>query len=142
MSSELSNKIGILKGSRTSAEIVKNADVSRETFRKIERGESVKLSTIKKIADYLEASPEQWSQLVIAWIKLEIGPEDARHIQLSHESNVINDKAADSEQILQLAKQLDTSDRRQIILAMTRPEVRRSLPAINALYDTVKRKGK
>ncbi len=140
MSSELSHKISILKADRTSAEIVKNADVSRETFRKIERGESVKLSTIKKIADYLKASDEQWRQLVIAWIKLEIGPEDSRHIHLSHETTAINDKLADSEQILQLASQLDSSDRKQIILAMTRPEVRRSIPAINALYDTVKRK--
>lgn len=139
MSSELAYTIGKLKGDRTSTEIVKRAGVSRETFRKIELGESVKLSTIKKIADFLGASQDQWWQLVISWIKLEIGAEASRHIHISHSATPTSHKDADCEQILEMVRQLDAHDRKQITLAMARPAVIRTLPALNALYATVKR---
>jgi transcriptional regulator with XRE-family HTH domain len=142
MSSELSHQISLLKGHHTSAEIVKGADVSKETFRKIERGEPVKLSTLRKIANFLKATDAQWGKLVEAWIKLGVGPEEARHLRFHYHSQELRDDASDSEQIAQLAKQLNPTERKQIILAITRPEVRRSLAAINSLYDNVRQKGR
>ena len=138
--SELANLIKLLRGNKTAADIVRNADVSRETFRKIEAGEVVKLSTIKKISDYLGADQGQWHDLIIAWCRMQIPKEDVRHIQFIHGGGAMNDSTSDSEQILKLALQLDTQDRKQIIKTMTRPEVMRSLPSINNLWETVKRR--
>ena len=58
--SELSAILSLLKGNRTTQEIVNGADLSRETFRKLERGQGVKLSTLRDIASYLKLTRPQW----------------------------------------------------------------------------------
>ena len=139
MSSELAHRISLLKGNRSSADIVKGADVSRETFRKIERGESVKLSTVLKIAEFLDADKTQRNEIVVAWFKLEAGDE-AKHIRFTFENSALSDKSDEAAQIASLVSQLDTMDRKQIIMALTRPEVRRVLPSLNSLHDSLKRR--
>lgn len=130
-----------MKGRRTTAEIIKGADVSRETFRKIERGQLVKVPTLKKICDYLGADKQQWSEILAAAMKLKIG-NDARHLNISYGKTPNKQDQSDRDQVVNLVEQLDEFDRQQIIMAMMRPQVRSCLPSINKLYDQLKKIGK
>lgn len=138
VSTELSNRIKLLKGDRTTADIVKGANVSRETFRKIERGDTVKLSTLMDIADFLDADDQQRTGLVIAWVKIEIGPH-AKQVQLSTSNAALHDGSDEAKEIQSIVAELSAFDRKQVMLVMTRPEVRRVLPALNALYDHLRK---
>jgi transcriptional regulator with XRE-family HTH domain len=79
--SELSNKIKLLRGDRSAEDIAKEVGVSRESFYRIERGGSVKLSTLKQIATALRVPESDWLELLVAWLKSEAGP-DARKLWL------------------------------------------------------------
>src|SRR5258707_1226791 len=132
--SELSHLVRVFKGDKPTSAILKGADVSRETFRKIDHGQSVKLATLRSISKYLRLSQDQWRQIVMAWVKLEIG-SDARHIQLVQTADALHGRADKSHQIQNVAAQLEPSDQKQVLLAMSRPEVRRLLHALNDFYE-------
>lgn len=74
------------KGNRTSAEVIAGAKISREIFRKIERGQSVKLKTLRAISNFLGLNQADWLTLVIAWVRLETG-DDSRWIEISSRIN-------------------------------------------------------
>jgi transcriptional regulator with XRE-family HTH domain len=133
----LSRQITLLKGNRTTAEIIRGADVSRETYRKLERGMSVKLDTLMNIADYLDVTEDQRTNLVNAWVELEIG-KHARHISIRPSAVSNTAELKDAQEIQSILKQLSPYDRQQLILAMVRPEVRRAIPALNKLHDNLK----
>ena len=140
MSNELSTLIATYKGNHTSAELIAGAKISRETFRKIERGQSVKLKTLNAIAVFLDLDHSAWIKLVIAWMRIEAG-DDAKWIELTARQTAnLKEEGPDGieTEITKLVTQLSASDRRQIVLTIARPEVRRTLPAINALYDTLR----
>jgi len=135
---DLSVLIRRLKGRRSTAEVVRGAGVSRETFRKIERGQTVKLDTLKAIADSLNVSNEAWRQLVIGWIKAEIG-QHACGISFAltseaHEASPRYLSPAESG-LLQQLEHLNQDEKIEANKALQRKEVIAFLPAINELID-------
>lgn len=114
---ELAHKLSLLKGKRTSAEIIKGAKISRETFAKIQRGHTVKLSTLKSIADFLGASRQQWLELVIAWINEEIG-EDAKYLQIFPLDLPRSGVSDDAKKLIELLEPFSSSDRHQIVICL------------------------
>lgn len=136
--SELSAKIEGLKGELTTQEVISLAKVSRETFRKIERGESVKLSTLRAIARALKASESAWLDLLVAWLKKEAGDEKNKIWIEPREKDfatVHDDVTSQSARALMLFGDLNAAERAEIIKAMERPEVRGCLPAINRVWE-------
>jgi transcriptional regulator with XRE-family HTH domain len=136
--SELSNKIKLLRGDRSAEDIAKEVGVSRESFSRIERGGSVKLSTLKQIATALRVPESDWLELLVAWLKSEAGP-DARKLWLEPREttpSVLRDKG-DNEagRAMMLFNSLNPAERQEIMKAMERPEVRRCLPAINRVWE-------
>lgn len=107
----------MLKGKRTSAEVVEGAKISRETFGKIQRGDTVKLTTLKSIAVFLGASRQQWLELVIAWIKEEIGDE-AKYLQIHPLSAPRVEGSEDASKINELLASFSESDRHQIVICL------------------------
>lgn len=134
--SELSAKISEFKGQRQTSEIIESAGISRQTFRKIELGDSVKLSTLRAISNAIGATDEQWLELLVAWLKNEAGTE-ARKIWIESRA----DKAKESHQpsgtarAMMAFEQLNAGEREQILLAMQRKEVIACLPAINRVWE-------
>lgn len=135
--SELSSKLAALKGKRTTKEIIGLAEISRETFRKVERGEAgVKLSTLKAIADALGVSQDQWTDLVAAWLKVEAGEEAHRlSIKPKHPSDVGQTESSQVAHAAILFQQLNAAERQEILKAMERKEVRNCLPSINRVWE-------
>lgn len=136
--SELSARLAALKNHVQTAEIIKLAGVSRETFRKIERGDSVKLKTLHQIAKALKADEEQWIELVIAWLKTEAGPAAAKiWIQSKTPSTLKDARESQSTQALMLFETLNAADRAEVIKTMQRKEVITCIAAINRVIDRI-----
>jgi len=135
--SELSSKLAVLKGSKRTTEILSAAKVSYETFRKIERGQSVKLKTLRRIADALNVTDAEWLDMVVAWLKTEAG-RDAQKLSIRPREghSALHDAAVDKlARATDLFQQLNSQDAEEIIKAMQRPEVRACLVAINQVWE-------
>lgn len=134
--SELSHLIKAFQGNYTNAQVLAGAGVSRETYRKLQCGTSVKLSTLRDISRFLKLDESKWRQLVIAWIRLEIGP-DAKHIHIEPSPHPIRERDDQSREICTLAAQLSLQDQKHVLKAITRPEVLRVLPSLNHLHEQI-----
>lgn len=136
--SELSAKLAGLKSGRKTTEVLEFVKVSRQTFRRIERGESVKLSTLKAIATAFKVTDTEWLDLLVAWLKTEAG-YDARKLWIEpKDSSVSALRDIDAGQVARatmLFSELTHADRIEITKAMQRSEVRACLPAINRVWE-------
>lgn len=133
--SELSARIADLKGTRPTSEIISAAKVSRQTFRKIELGESVKLSTLRQIADAIGANEQQWAELLAAWLSAEAGGE-SRLLWIHPRGEAFSEsKDSPAARALMLFEQLNAADRQHVLKTMQRKEVLACLPAINRVWE-------
>jgi transcriptional regulator with XRE-family HTH domain len=136
--SQLSGRLAALKGSQKTSDIIAKANVSRETFRKIERGEAVKLSTLRQIAKALHVSEEEWLDLLIAWIQTEVG-KDSHYLWIETKESGhsrLHDATADqTAKAMMLFQELNHTDRLEIIKAMQRPEVMACIRGINGVWE-------
>ncbi len=130
--------LSLFKGHHSTQAIAKGADISRETFRKLERGTQIKLSTLRAIATYLKLSHAQWLALLTAWIKAEVGP-DSQHLEIFvHADDSAKGQARrELKTIQELSAQLPAAERQQIILALSRPQVRKCLPLLEQLHHAL-----
>jgi transcriptional regulator with XRE-family HTH domain len=140
--SKLADLINPLKGDRTTADIVEGAGVSRETLRRIDLGQCVKLSTLHDIARFLGADETRWAQMVVAWmeleIELELGPEMRRRLKFGYEPE--QPRNEDDDEIREgtaLLRQLSKSDRGQFLQVMRRAEALPVIAALNATCDSL-----
>ena len=120
------------KGNRTTQDVCKGTGVSRETMRKIERGQPVKLSTLNRIADYFKVPSNDREKLLRACTNLRHG-RDVRSITPKRDWTRSRDPQAD--EILNIASQLSADERKHFLLAMTRPAIRKIIPLLNSIHD-------
>lgn len=134
--SELSARLSQIKGQRQTKEIIESAGISRETFRRIERGETVKRETLREISNALGATREQWLDLLAAWLMIEAG-QDAPSIWIEPKASGELKDATRNQTALatMLFQQLNAEERQQVMKAMQRKEVLSCLPAINQVWE-------
>lgn len=138
--SELSNKIRLLRGDISAEEAGRRVGLSRESFYRMERGGSVKLATLRQLAQGLAVSESDWLDLLVAWLRQEAGQDAGKLIIDTQAMSPLKDASeSQSARALALFNQLNAEDRHQVLLLLQRPELRRSLPALNKLYDTLKK---
>lgn len=138
--SELSSQLAKLKGNRTTKEIIKAARCSRETFRRIERGDSVKLCTLQTIATTLGATKSEWITMAANWARHELESgigADANAICIKLATD--NTKPKEQTKAMHLFTSLPHEQRVQIVKTMERPAVIKMLPAIHAVFDAAKK---
>lgn len=129
----LSDQIGALRGSSTFSEFSKKTKVNRQTLTELERGESVKLSTLKLIAENCGISQMEWIYLLIGWIRAEIGDENFSLLTVSPamlpwaSGHTPTPKAL----FTRIFAALSDNEQRQILATMLRKPVRSCLPALN-----------
>lgn len=136
--SELSAKITALKGSRKTSDLLAGTEISRGSFRALELGKSVKLSTLREIAALLGADEAQWIDLLVAWLKHEAGGDEEKlWIEPKAASTSVLHGVEESQvaRAMMLFKNLNAADRMEITKAMKRAEVRACLPAINSVWE-------
>lgn len=136
--SELANKIKLLRGDLSAEDAAKKCGISRESFYRIERGGTVKLDTLRQMAAGFEMKGADWIGLLVAWLRNETGP-DERFVYIEpksrNRSELTDRENSQIELAMTLFKALPPADRKEIIHAMERPEVRACLPAINQTWE-------
>lgn len=137
--SELANKIKTLRASQPQIEFAKRAGLSLRTICKLEAGELVRLETIRQIAKALRLSEAIKLDLLVSWLKLEVG-EDFQKLQvgIKEQPLAVRDEEFLPARIQMLIADTPRKYQEQLHLALQRPEVLRCLPALNALYDSLK----
>jgi len=136
--SELSNKIQSILGDMKAVAAGKLCDLSRESFYRIERGESVGYETLLKIKKGFKLNQNDWLELLVAWLKQEAGADAPYLIIQAREvspSMLRDNEASQVAKAMMLFTDLNLADRQEVTHAMQRPEVRACLPAINSLYE-------
>jgi transcriptional regulator with XRE-family HTH domain len=138
--SSLSNALEALIGNRSHNEVAKLSGISRASISKIIAGDSVKLSTLRVLAESLHVSEEDWLELVVAWIRGEITAQDAQKliIQPTDPKSRIREEEADQIALAMMKyRALPADQRQELLLAMDRPAVMACLPAINRAWASI-----
>ena len=130
--SELSVKMASLKSTTTTSDVIRATGVARETFRRIERGETVKLNTLKHICESLKCSEAQWVEIMAAWVVAELGP-DAHKLKIEVAGKHSSPK---KNELSTLIEHLPHEHRVQITKAIQRPSVIKAIISLNAIYDS------
>ena len=135
---DLSEHIKSVRGKLTQREFAKKCGLSLRTISGIEsNGESLHLRTLQQIRKSTQMSREQWLDLLISWLKLELMDDFNRlHIAKAraatsalHASDIAESHA------LHLFRQLNDTDQQQIEKVMQRPVVMECLRSINNFWD-------
>ncbi|MGN6556335.1 MAG: helix-turn-helix domain-containing protein [Verrucomicrobiota bacterium] len=137
---DLSVVIRKLRGDLSQAQMAEKCGVSPRTITNLENGASVKLDTLHVIRKACQIKDPEWLELLAAWAKAEIGMDSARlWIEPITGDKKMNDQPKDVSKLEMLIHDLNAEERRQLLLLLQRPEIRRVLPALNRLYDTLLR---
>ena len=136
----LGERIQSLRGKRTFLAFAKSTGVSHQTLFGVERGQSTKIDTLKRIAKACGVKDRDWADLLVLWIRTELGEEDFCRLEitpaLGREDSRPKGEPTDVGQIiLKEFFRLSNLDQAQLLKVMARPKVRACLPAINSVYD-------
>lgn len=105
--------------------VAKKTGLSRESIFRIERGEQVKLTTLRKIATALQGSPSQWADLLAAWLRFQAG-QHAKLVSiesLKPASSLKEDSDAWATKVLELISRLPAAERKNILFALENPQI-------------------
>jgi transcriptional regulator with XRE-family HTH domain len=141
--SELGNKIRLVRGELSQIEFADKTGVSLRTICKIEAGETVRLQTVRKIAESLEITERERLEWMVHWIRLEVGEDFHKlHIEIQGAPRAMSDSDHLLGKIQVLLSDLPRKFQEQIYLSLQRPELLRCLQHLNELYDSMKRERK
>lgn len=124
--SDLGAKLHFLRGNRRAGEVAKQTGLSRESVYRIERGDAVKLSTVKALARALGAGRAETVDLYIAWIKQNLGADaedlliEARSGEKTAHESVMERQASE---VRTLLAALSVTQRDQLIMALQSREI-------------------
>lgn len=128
---ELGTKLKKLRGKRSLREIAEKSGLGFHTCYRAERSGSVKFSTLKTIATALGVTDEDWTSLIISWIKLEVGQDISRiDITPKRAGNTLSNI---TDKLLELPRR----DQEQILKALQRREIMQIIQTFNRLYEQI-----
>jgi len=132
----LSTKIRALRGERNFVQFAKDCGVNRQTLKDLENGASVRVSTLKKIAKRCPLRDEEWTNLLVLWVRNELAEENARlDIRPARSYKTIRDTPDLGDCLLAVFFRLPNEDQIQLLKAIARREVRACLAALNVLWE-------
>jgi transcriptional regulator with XRE-family HTH domain len=129
----LGAKLRFLRGKRRANEIADKTGLSRESVYRIERGDPVKLATVKELADALEATRAEKLDLLVAWAKQMLGNDapdlviKARSGEKPEHCSVFERQTA---QVNSLLEGLNETQVEHLILALQSREILQCLSAM------------
>jgi transcriptional regulator with XRE-family HTH domain len=129
----LGAKLRFLRGKRRANEIADKTGLSRESVYRIERGDPVKLATVKELADAMEATRAEKLDLLVAWAKQMLGNDapdlviKARSGEKPEHCSVFERQTA---QVNSLLEGLNETQVEHLILALQSREILQCLSAM------------
>jgi transcriptional regulator with XRE-family HTH domain len=130
---KLSDQIRALRGKTTFSRFAQKTMVNRQTLTELEDGSSVKLSTLKLIKESCGLGQRQWIDLLIGWVRAEIGEENYSLLNVTPAALpwASGQRPKSEALFLKIFSSLSTTDQAQILATMIREPVRSCLPALN-----------
>ena len=138
--SELGNKVKLIRGDLSQADFAKKTGLGLRTINKLEAGEPVRLDTVNQIAAAFALPDADRLNLVISWIKLEIG-DDFQKLTIEPKNSSLTMKDAETllGKIQVRVRDVPRKYQELILLTVQRPEILRCLENLNDLYDSIKK---
>jgi transcriptional regulator with XRE-family HTH domain len=139
--SELGNTLKKLRGKTTQAELAKACGLSSRTVGRAESGYEIYLDTLRVIAQHYKLSEPEWADLLVQWIRLQLGDEVGHVVVASrykHKSK--SPQEAELDRFMDRFRALPEKYQRELALAVQREEVLRSIVPINELVSRLKAK--
>lgn len=138
--SELGNKIKSLRADQPQVEFAKRAGLSLRTICKLEAGEPVRLETVQQLAKACRLSEEDRLDLIVSWLKIEVGEDFHKLlVGVKDQPSAVRETEHLPAKIQMLIQDIPRKFQEQIYLALQRPEVLRCVPALNDLYDSLRK---
>jgi transcriptional regulator with XRE-family HTH domain len=130
---KLSDQIRALRGKTTFSRFAQKTMVNRQTLTELEDGSSVKLSTLQLIAEKCNLGQREWINLLIGWIRAEIGEPNFSLLNVSPSTLnwAVQQKSGRAVLCSKAFASLSDEDQRQILATMVRKPVLSCLPALN-----------
>lgn len=128
----LSDLITSLRGPRSLPKLAKACGLSMRTVAGLSRGESVRLNTLRQIASKCHCSDSQWKELLLAWIRLEIGEEDFQNLDIQAATT-----NSDTKKLINQFSRLNTDDQASVLKTLERRELLNCLADLNKVYDNL-----
>jgi transcriptional regulator with XRE-family HTH domain len=125
------------RGTDNYVKFSKRAGINRQTLKELEEGISVKLETLQRIAKNCKLSEAEWTDMLIAWIRTEIGEAQFNKVDIrpAPSAATVKKLKAANELFLSRFHRLTNAGKAQILKAMMRTEVMSCLPPINAVWE-------
>lgn len=142
--SELGNKLKYLRErmNLTQAELADQTELSPRTIANIEEGDRIRKETVLEIIKKLKLPHDQGTEMLLAWIKSELGP-DAERFWIEPRSNSaekIKDQDNLAAKVVSAINSLPVRWQNELLAATTRPEILRSVAHLNKLHQSLKPK--
>lgn len=137
--SELGNRVRSLRADVSQMQFAARTGLSLRTICKLEAGESVRLTTVRQVAQSLNLSEMERLELIVLWLKLELGDDFRKlNVELKDGSAVLRESDDLLGKVQVLLHDIPQKHQEQVYLAVQRPEVLRCVQSLNDLYDSVK----
>jgi transcriptional regulator with XRE-family HTH domain len=139
--SELGNRIKDLRGDISQSAFAEKTGLSLRTISKIEAGEPVRLDTIQQIARSLRLSKTERQQLLISWVRLELGAE-VQYLVIEPKGNadILQDAMSLPAKIQALVTEVPSNLQEELLRSLHHPEILRCLKPLNDLVDQITQK--
>lgn len=139
--SELSNLIRTarINLNLTPDDAAHKCGVSRETFYRLDRGQLIRFSFLRKVIDGLKLPDQQKLEIIAAYLRDHIGPEMTEKLWIEPKNSSPKFKETESEN--QAAKaattfaRLNPSERAVILKAMASPHIIQAIAGIVTAFD-------
>jgi transcriptional regulator with XRE-family HTH domain len=133
--SELGNVLKALRGAESQASVAKATGLSLRTVNRAEAGKgTVDLATLRALAKYFQVSRSQFSRLLVSYLRLHLGA-DFECIEVRPRGSGPNPTQDTEEKFMASFRAVPARLQRELVRAIKRKEVLRSLEPINDLYD-------
>ena len=129
---KLSDQIRALRRNTTFLEFSQKTKVNRQTLTELEAGGSVKLSTLEAISDACGLRRSEWIDLLIGWIRAEIGEEKFSLLKVTPATLPWASGQKPTPEVLfsEIFISLSSKEQLEILLTMIRKPVLSCLPAL------------
>lgn len=138
---EVGNRVRTLRGTQSLDDAAHKAKLSRETLRKIEAGVPIKLPTLRALHRALGGNHSDWLELECTWLQwhARADRDDITIEPRRKASKLRHTGTAEAQELTKRFTNLTTTEQKQILAAMDRPQVLRSITHLNELYESARK---
>jgi transcriptional regulator with XRE-family HTH domain len=122
-----------IRGEKNFVQLAKQTGVSRQLLMAVEAGGGTSLTSLRQIAKRCQVKDELWTELLVAWVAVELGQEDFAKLN-ERLSPKLEAKGKPEEMMLVGFKRLAASEKEAVLATLFSEPVRALLPGLVTMY--------